>query len=75
MIVKIHQGSLRVCQWDWKVWLSGRGILPEESFEWAGVEEDGIDVVEKGEVGVDFHDPVRLGQDNCADVEQGPPPG
>lgn len=49
---------------------AGPGI-PEERLEGPRFQENPVDVVEVGEVGVDLQDPVRLDQQHGGDVEQG----
>ena len=44
--------------------------LPERSLKWATITEGGlVAVVEVGEVGVDFENPIRLNQHDGTDVE------
>jgi hypothetical protein len=65
--VKTHHGSLEELA---DVAQDSFQAIPEECFQWSGMNEYFVDICEVSEVGVNLQDPVRLSQDNGTNVDQ-----
>lgn len=78
MVVETHQGSLCSEVSEPGEWMNldevdrrmGK-IVPEQRFQRSCGDKDLIDIVEVGEVGIDFNDPVRPAEDDGHDVGLG----
>lgn len=44
--------------------------IPEQRLPRSGNQEDGVDVVEVSEIGIDLHHPVRPGKNDSDDVDE-----
>ena len=72
MAAATHQGSRQSAS-QGRVSAPVRLLIPRQRLATSLTEKDLVDVVKVSEVGVYFHDPVRLDQYNSSDEKSTPP--
>ena len=72
-MVKIHQGSLDSHQ-QCEAWGGSHSdTAPEERLEWPSGGVQGLAPIEKGKIGIDLDDPVRLGRQQGDQIQSRAP--